>query len=326
MSNIIPFDSDKLPAYLADDARQINSDLAGHLGGGFPVLSIKGKTFAVKRDGSRHIIPNPKDPESAATAIEVVLIKINKHKSKVFYAKGWKEGDDAKPDCFSNDGTKPDAGVENPQAKSCATCPNNAWGSKISESGTKLKACSDAIRVAVAAPDDLEDPMLLRIPAASMKALGEFGSVCSRKNVPYNSVVTRVSFDADASTPKLVFKAVGFLPPEMYKLAKQVGTSDVVESIVNGMGATFADDSESEAPTSADQVIAKASRAAKQDDTVTEEEIDSSISSAMGASAQDDEPEEVDAAPKAKPKAKPKATKVEEVDIDIDLSDLDFDD
>ena len=38
------------------------------------------------------MLPNPKDPESPATSIEVVLIKANKANSKVFYAKGYQEG------------------------------------------------------------------------------------------------------------------------------------------------------------------------------------------------------------------------------------------
>jgi hypothetical protein len=329
MSNIIPFDSENLPSYLADDAKRINSDLAGHVGGGFPVISIKGKVFTIKRDGARTVIPNPKDPESAATAIEVVLVRINKHKSKVFYAKGWKEGDDGKPDCFSNDGIAPDASVEKPQNKNCATCKNNAWGSKVSESGTKLKACSDAIRVAVAAPDSPDDPMLLRIPAASMKGLGEFASFCQRKNVPYNSVVVRVGFDTEASTPKLSFKGVGFLPPESYKLAKRTAESETVEYIVNGVAGGY--DAEPESPTEAEEVIERVSRKAAQDDTVYDEEIVTAVTKPKAKVAEPVESveDEVEEEPKPKAKAKPKAEttpKVEDLDVDLDLSEIDFDD
>jgi hypothetical protein len=124
MSNIIPFDSGNLPAYLkAANRAVINDDLTAHAGTGFPVISIKGKVFAVVRDGDRNVLPNPNDPDSPATSIEVVLVKANKGTSKVFYAKGYQEGsENTKPDCFSNEGTKPDASIAVPQAKSCALC------------------------------------------------------------------------------------------------------------------------------------------------------------------------------------------------------------
>ena len=327
MSNIIPFDSDQLPALYADYAKEINSDLANHAGGGFPVISIKGKVFTIKRDGTNQVIPNPKDPEAAATAIDVVIVKANKHKSKVFYLKGWKEGDDAKPDCFSSDGIAPDPSVEKPQAKNCATCKNNEWGSKISESGTKLKACSDSIRVAVATSDNLEDPMLLRIPAASMKNLGEFSTFCNRRRVPYNAVVVRISFDREASTPKLIFKPIGMLPPELAKTSIEVSSSDIVDYIINGTPSVSDDSYE---PDTAQKVIETASRKAKQDDTVTNEEVEEVLAESLTPSeqtpeeAEESEPEEKPK-PKAKAAPKPKA-EPKEVEIDIDLSDLDFDD
>jgi len=313
MSQIIPFDSDNLPAHLADDAKLFNADLAGHVSVGFPVLSIKGKAFAIKRDGARHVIANPKDPESAATSLEVVVLRVNKHKSKVFYAKGWKEGDDGKPDCFSNDGLKPDASVEKPQAKSCATCPKNAWGSKVTESGTKVKACSDSIRAAVAAPNDVNDPMLLRIPAASMKALSELAAACNRRGVAYNMAVTRISFDANASTPKLIFKAIGLLPTDLYQEVKQVALSDTVDSIING-GGVMPESTASSAP-SADEEE-------EEDEVVTTEEIEESV-----IPTAEEQPEKPKAKPKVKPAAKPKSEPEVVVEVDdLDLSDIDFDD
>ena len=52
MSNIIPFDSGNLPSHFkSGGAVSVNSDLTAHAGGGFPVISIKGKVFAIVRDG-----------------------------------------------------------------------------------------------------------------------------------------------------------------------------------------------------------------------------------------------------------------------------------
>lgn len=234
--NIIPFESDgKLPAHLVRaGVAQLNADLTAHAAvGGFPVVSIKGKVFAIVRDGERKVLPNPKDPDSPATAIDVVLLKVNKGVSKVFYAKGYQEGSEGvKPDCFSNDGARPDVSIEAPQSKSCAICKWNQWGSKISESGSKGKACQDSVRMAIATPNLINDPYLLRVPPASIRSLGEYGQMLAKRGVAYNMVVTKVGFDMQAPNPKLIFKPVGLLDEETFEKAQEVIESDTVAQIL----------------------------------------------------------------------------------------------
>ncbi len=242
MSNIIPFESGNLPAYFKEvDVASLNTDLTNHSGGGFPIISIKGKIFTVVRDGVRTVLPNPKDPDSPATAIDVVVVKANKGTSKVFYAGGYSEGgDQKKPDCFSNTGDKPDPSVKSPQAKSCATCTHNQWGSRTGENGGKGKACQDSVRIAIAAPGMLNDPMLLRVPPASIRALGEFGQACAKRGLPYNAVVTKLGFDMESPTPKLVFRPVGMLDDKGFAQAQDVANSDTVASILGKVGSAEA--------------------------------------------------------------------------------------
>lgn len=235
MSTLIPFESGNLPSYLKNvDLSQFNGDLTAHASSGFPSLSIKGKVFAIVRDGERTILPNPKDPDSPATSIDAVLVKANKGTSKVFYANGYDEsGENKKPDCFSNEGTRPDPSVENPQAKSCALCPNNQWGSKVGDKGnSKGKACQDSVRMAIAAADLLNDPMLLRVPPASIRALGEYGKMLDKRGVSYNMVVTKIGFDMESPTPKLTFKPVGLLSEDAYNEVQMVIASDAVQNIL----------------------------------------------------------------------------------------------
>jgi hypothetical protein len=172
MSEIIPFESGNLPAYLKNqNVENLNGDLISTVSTGFPVVSIKGKIFAIVRGGDRTTMMNPKDPDSPATAIEVVLLKGNKGVSKVYYAKGYQEGgEDQKPDCYSNEGVKPEDNSKNPQSKQCSTCAHNQWGSKIGDNGGKGKACQDSKRLAIAAAGLINDPYLLRVPPASIKA------------------------------------------------------------------------------------------------------------------------------------------------------------
>jgi hypothetical protein len=242
MSNIIPFESGNLPAYFKEvDVASLNTDLTNHSGGGFPIISIKGKIFTVVRDGVRTVLPNPKDPDSPATAIDVVVVKANKGTSKVFYAGGYSEGgDQKKPDCFSNTGDRPDPSVKSPQSKSCATCTHNQWGSRTGENGGKGKSCQDSVRIAIAAPGMLNDPMLLRVPPASIRALGEFGQACAKRGLPYNAVVTKLGFDMESPTPKLVFRPVGMLDDKGFAQVQDVANGDTVASILGQVGSAEA--------------------------------------------------------------------------------------
>jgi len=300
--NIIPFDqTGSLPAYLKNiDRSALNSDLASGANGGFPVLSIKGKVFAVVRDNERKVLPNPKDPESAATSVDVVLVKAGKGKSKVFYMKGYdKDAENTKPDCYSNDGIAPAADAQNPQSTKCATCKHDQWGSRVSDSGnSKGKACSDTKRLAVSASGLLNDPMLLRVPPASLKSLQEYGNMLSKRGVSHDMVVTKVGFDIEAESPKLTFRAIGFLDDAAYAEVKEVASTDVVANI---LGSVVVGDA-----------LALAAPA-EQAEEVAEAE---------------DKPEAPKAVKKAAPKAAPKAPTpvVEADDIDFDLDGISFDD
>ena len=306
--NIIPFDSgSNLPSFLKKvDIAALNSDLTAHAGGGFPVISIKGKVFAVVRDGDREIQMNPKDPDSAATSLNVVLLKANKGTSKVFYIKGYDKdsSEGQKPDCYSNDGVEPAADAQNKQAKKCGTCPHNQWGSRVSEKGaTKGKACADAVRMAVAPAGQINDAMLLRVPPASIKALGEYGQMLAKRGVGYNMVVTKVGFDLQAESPKLTFSAIGLLDDDGFAEVQAIATSDVVSSILgSSMVATAIAPKEP-----AEEEPAKPVVKAKAKPVVEE--------------AEDEEAPK----PVVKAKAKP-APKAPDDDMDLDLEGINFDD
>lgn len=237
MSNLSLFEG-KVPAYLAKFAAANVSDLTANVGGGgFPVMSIKGKTWTLVKSGDREVLMNPNDTDEVATSINVVVLKANSGLSKVWYAKSFVEGTDAKPDCFSHNGTAPDPSVEKPQATKCAICAKNQWGSKISEDGKKLKSCADSRRVAIARPDALDEPIMLRVPAGSLKNLADFGADLAKRGIPYSAVVAKLGFDRDAASPKLTFKAVAALDEAEFNQVQEVVLGDTVQNILGNLGA-----------------------------------------------------------------------------------------
>lgn len=232
---VVKFTKSKLPSFLAKETADTNSALSSGVGGGFPVLSIKGKSWAVVRGGEREILTREVDGEEIpAPSVEVVILDANAALSKVYYASGYVEGESEgkKPDCYSDDGIKPGADALHPQAKACASCKWNQWGSRVSESGKKAKVCSDVRRVAVSPAGQLNDPMLLRIPPASLKTLAEYAKMLDKRGVPFYGVVTRIKFDPEASAPQLLFSAVRFVTEDEFEEVKEVKEESVIGEII----------------------------------------------------------------------------------------------
>lgn len=253
MSQLIPFDSANVPAVVAKMFANAAADLVGNNpGGGFPVISIKGKVFHISRGGERTLITKPGEEDPAAS-IEVVVVKANPNRSKVFYASGYVEGETAKPTCYSNNGLEPEADAQEPQSKKCATCTHNQWGSRITDSGGKGKACADSRRIAIATPGAPNDPMLLRVPAASIKSLEEYGKLLAARGVPHQAVVTKIGFDYSVAHPALTFKPIGLIgDPALLEEVAAASETDLAAQIV-GLKALppASDGDETPAPTPA---------------------------------------------------------------------------
>ena len=299
-NNIIPFEqSAGLPAHIAEMfGTSNNTDLTSNVGmGGFPVVSYKGKVWHIVDGDTRTLVTKPGEDDPAA-ALEVVILKANPNLSKVWYAKGYEEGSNAKPDCYSNDGKTPAADAEAPQCGTCALCPHNQWGSKVTENGAKGKACSDSRKLAIAPAGDLEYPMLLRIPAGTLKELSAYADMLNRRKAPYQAVVTKIGFDHTVAHQKLTFKAIRWLTAEEVQTVSGTLERPIIDQIIGATPMQGHDDGLGEAPAHVKQIATPAKPAAQ----------------AQPAPAQA-APAPAAAAPATKPKRTPKFTAtVEEVE------------
>jgi len=317
MGNLVPFDFDKplaLPAHIKAMLGDAD-DLSASVGIGYPVLSIKGSKWTLIRNKDRQVIKLPNNPEVPAPSVEVVIIRANPNLSRAYYPSGYTEGSSDKPSCYSNDGTKPGAESSEPQAKSCAVCPHNVWGTGPNGKGY---ACAQARRIAVAPVGALTDPMLLRVPPASLKPLAEYGTQLKARGVAYNSVTTKISFDEHEATPKLVFRPVSLVSEDMAKTIIAVRDSEVVLAILgmDGDGLTV----QEPAPDAPAEAAATPPPA---DPTVTTTEVAAALASAPEP-APVPKPE-VKAAPAPAPAAK---SEVDDEGLPAGLSDVlsEFDD
>jgi hypothetical protein len=215
MSNIAMFNPSNVPAF-AKNAALSATTLA--LAGGAPTsngmkrVSIKGGVFRLLAGGK----------EIAAIDerfLDVIVVKAAPKVSRIFYAGSYdKDAAAAPPDCTSGDGDKPDAGVRNPQASSCAACPQNIAGSGNGNS----RACRYQQRLAVVLANNPEgDVLQVTLPATSIfgkeegdkRPLQAYARAMAAQTPPVNldSIVTRMKFDTKAESPKLIFAPVRWL-------------------------------------------------------------------------------------------------------------------
>jgi hypothetical protein len=153
--------------------------------------------------------------------LRVVLVGVAQATAqRTFYMKAYDPNAEATaPDCWSNDGNKPDASIKNPQGKTCETCPQNVKGSGQGST----RACRFERRVAVVLPDEVGgnnhgDIYQLRLASKSIfgKGAGQLFPlnayidyvIANGENI--DGVVTELNFDED-DNQVVRFRAVDFV-------------------------------------------------------------------------------------------------------------------
>lgn len=211
------FDASNLPAIFGAYDESEYDNLAAGVLSSFAILSFRGKVWRGRYQGDERALVD-KDDEPL-TKILAVFAGSSPRISKAFYEHNYQSGSDAPPDCFSNDGIRPDASVADPQNDLCATCPKNQFGSAVTDNGSKGKACSDTRRTAVVPAEDLENiayggPMLLRIPPMSLDNFKKLGAELKSRRIPLSAAVVQIGFDRETEYPLLTFRLVGVVQSE----------------------------------------------------------------------------------------------------------------
>jgi len=234
MTNIALFSPSNVPSFarnheLSETAKALTG---GGVGNSTQRISIKGGVFRLLAGGK----------EIAAIDerfLDVIIVKAAPKVSRIFYAKSYDGDNITGPDCWSNDGDRPDASAENKQAASCMSCPQNIAGSGQGNS----RACRYQQRLAVVLENNIEGAVLqLTLPATSVfgkedgdkRPLQAFARNLALQNPPISPemVVTRMKFDTKAEAPKLHFAPNRWLTPEEYEIVKAQGESDEAKRAV----------------------------------------------------------------------------------------------
>lgn len=163
--------------------------------------------------------------------LRVVLVGVAQaNAQRTFYAKAYDPNAEiTPPDCWSNDGQKPDASIKAPQGKNCETCPQNVKGS--GQGGTR--ACRFERRVAVVLPDEVGgnnhgDVYQMKFASKSIFGKGAGQVFPLNSYIDYviangediDGVITEITFNEDNNNQSVLFRAVDFVAshPELVEV------------------------------------------------------------------------------------------------------------
>lgn len=316
---IIPFKPNNLPDHLRGGEL---SDLAKKLRTGLGNV----KRISIRNGVFRCIVGGEEVAKNKQGYMDIVILNTTKETQRSYYAKAFDPNDEkaGKPDCQSPDGVAPHPSVENPQATTCASCPMNVAGSGQGKS----KACRYSKRVAVALSTDLDSGVFqLTLPSQSIFSKGDEKHMGFEQYIKYllsmnfspDRIVTRMSFDDDADSPKLVFSAVGHPNASMMRKIEELLVSPEAEMAVQ-MPIYQVDNGKNPAA----KANIKSLPIVNEEEDEEEEEAAPPKKAKKPIVVDEDEAEEEDEEPpmpvvKAKP-AKPEAPKGKKVDMDAILA------
>jgi hypothetical protein len=194
-------------------------------GGSVKRITLRGRVFRLV-DGGKEIAKNT-DPH-----MDVVIVSGSRSVQKSFYAAEYNPDETSIPDCWSSDGERPDADVEEPQASICKDCPKAIKGS----GGPGRAACRYSWRLGVVMRNNVGgDIFQLILPQKSIFGTGDvdhmpflqYAKYVASSGYNLNMLATRLTFDTDSDFPKLVFSNSEFLDKDTYQVAVAQGQTQV---------------------------------------------------------------------------------------------------
>lgn len=251
---LIPFNQSgpaQLPAHIAAAFGDDEGNTAGRAT--IDQLSYRGKIWRLVVKGEESPLmktDNETGERVPVQSVTLVVVGLNKARSRSYYEGAYEDGKNAAPICYSADGVTPDASVKAPQSPTCASCAWSVKGSKITESNKQTTACSPFKRVAVVPSQriDSHPVLLLRMAQTSVwdkdadgkdgyYAWDQYVDMLRARGAIHTALVeTRVKFDHNVPYPKLLFKAERWLDAAEIAAAKTriVDDAEVIATALAG--------------------------------------------------------------------------------------------
>lgn len=238
----------QLPSHIADFFSE-ESNIAER--NTVPSLSYEGKVWTVSINGQKTKLMKRDEngDEAAMPVMRVVILDYAKKKGRTYYEGAYDPAKPGTPLCWSEDGVAPHPKAQAPQANSCASCPWSVKGSKTTEQGKQVTACSQHRMIAVVPANNLDAPPLrmklaltsdwdINSPdqqAAGWYAFSNYLDLLRTKGVPHSAgLVTKMKFDPNTAYPKVLFSADRWIEDEELQKVRELTRSPEVKSLLGG--------------------------------------------------------------------------------------------
>ena len=220
-----------VPAHLR--RKELSEATKALMGGG------QGKRLSIRGGVFRMIVNGQEVMRSEDRAMNIIIVAAAPKTSRHWYQEEYQEGDIVKPDCWSNDGEKPDEASELKQSNTCLTCPQNIAGFGKGDS----RACRYLHRLAVVLENDLHSGDIYGLSLASTSLFGkgdagkmsmmQYAKLLGGHGMDVSDVVTEMRFDTDSATPKLTFTAVRPLDEEEIETIIEYSESEEAQQAIS---------------------------------------------------------------------------------------------
>lgn len=295
-----------------------------------PALSYEGKVWTMSVNGEKTKVTKRNDDGDMepVSTMRVVVLDYAKRRGRAYYEGAYDPAKPGSPLCWSDDGVKPHPSVAAPKCGTCDGCPMAVKGSKITEQGKAVTACSQHRMIVVVPAGKLDfTPMRMKLAITSdwdknspeleqqgWFAFNNYTDFLRTKNVPHTAaIVTKMKFDPNVPYPKVMFSPDRWLEKNELATIAPVIKSDAVKGLLGGTytpagvdGTKIEAPKEERAP-----MVRGVNPVVTMDDD--DEEVVPVVQKAAAKKAApvvmvEDDDEEVEIiAPKAKAKAEPKA-------------------
>lgn len=195
------------------------------------------RRIAINTNGTfKRIVNGEQVGKAVRGELNIIIVAAQPKVSRVYYAGKYDPEAPAAPDCWSTLGDKPEAQATNPQAASCAACPQNIQGS--GEQGGR--ACRFQRRLAVLVEGDMSgDVYQIAIPAKSLFGKGSgnvhpfesYVNFLAANHESPDTVVTQVRYNDEADSMELQFSPVRPVSDEEYELIQRVQENPATERL-----------------------------------------------------------------------------------------------
>lgn len=217
----------QVPAYLQNrQSRQINERAMAMLGTTLPPhISIQGNTFT--------LIDAAGNEQDAGNVLDACVYDVSDVACKMYFGgKKWEPDSKDPPLCWSSNGQAPSREAIEPQARTCAECPQNVRGSATSAiSGAAIKACRDEQWLALGLPKFPQLLFKLVVTPGSFKNWKAYLEVLKNGRTDVSDVMTQITFMPKVNGV-LQFKATAYIDQGTYELREKATAQKATDVLV----------------------------------------------------------------------------------------------